>query len=318
MQIYTDLTTFSESFSEPKTSICIGNFDGLHLGHQRVIRSMAEEAHRSRLLSLVLTFQSNTRRWKDTVCLLSSFDEKVAQIRKWGVDALLTLPFPGYIAAQSPRVFVLHVLKRRLGMQACYVGENFRFGKDRKGSVDFLRLFSERLGFSLHVSEMLQLNTQTISSSLIRSLIHQGKVEELIPMLGRPYEMEGLVIKGHGRGKQLGFPTANTLPLDSLKCLPANGIYATISQWEHKDYLSLTHIGPQPTFQGMRSSIETHIPGFDQHIYQRSLRIKFLKRIRDIYSFNTADALKQQIQRDIDLLGTLNINESSISTFLLP
>lgn len=318
MQIYTDLTTFSETFPEAKTSICIGNFDGLHLGHQRVIRSMAEEAHKSHLLSLVLTFQSNTRRWKDTVCLLSSFDEKVAQIRKWGVDALLTLPFPGYIAAQSPRVFVLHVLKKRLGMQACYVGENFRFGKDRKGSVDFLRLFSERLGFGLHVSEMLQINAQTISSSLIRSLIHQGKVEELIPMLGRPYEMEGLVIKGYGRGKQLGFPTANMLPLDSLKCLPADGIYASISRWEHKNYLSLTHIGPQPTFQGMSSSIETHILGFDQQIYQRSLRLKFLKKIRDIYSFNSVDALKQQIQRDIDLIGALSINESSISTFLLP
>lgn len=318
MKILTDLASFSEVFPEARTSICIGNFDGLHSGHQRVISNMVEDAQKAHLLSIVLTFQSNTRRWKDTVCLLSSFDEKVSLIRKWGVDVLLSLPFPGYIAAQSPRVFVLHVLKRRLGMQACYVGENFRFGKDRKGTVEFLKLFSERLGFCLHVSDMLQLNDQTISSSLIRSLIHQGKVEELILMLGRPYEMEGLVIKGYGRGKQLGFPTANTLPLDSLKCIPADGIYATISTWERQAYLSLTHIGPQPTFQGMRSSIETHILGFDQQIYQRSLKLKFLKKLRDIYSFNSVEALKQQIQRDIALLGSLKINENSISTFLLP
>jgi riboflavin kinase / FMN adenylyltransferase len=318
MKILTDLASFSEIFPEARTSICIGNFDGLHSGHQRVISSMVEDAQKAHLLSLVLTFQSNTRQWKDKVCLLSSFDEKVSLIRKWGVDVLLSLPFPGYIAAQSPRVFVLHVLKRRLGMQACYVGENFRFGKERKGTVEFLRLFSERLGFSLHVSDMLQLNELTISSSLIRSLIQQGKVEELILMLGRPYEMEGLVVKGYGRGKHLGFPTANLLPLDSLKCVPADGIYATISTWEHQAYLSLTHIGPQPTFQGMKSTIETHIPGFDQQIYQRSLKLKFLKKLRDIYSFNSAEALKQQIQRDIALLGSLKINESSISTFLLP
>lgn len=318
MKILTDLASFARFYPEARSAICIGNFDGLHAGHQRIITSMVQDAQKAHLLSLVLTFQSNTRRWRDTVCLLSSFDEKVALIRKWGVDVLLSLPFPGYIAAQSPRVFVLHVLKKQLGMQACYVGENFRFGKDRKGNTDFLRHFSERLGFCLHASEMLQWNEQTISSSLIRSMIHQGKVEELIPMLGRPYEMEGLVVKGYGRGRQLGFPTANTLTLDSLKCTPAEGIYATISIWEHQAFLSLTHIGPQPTFQGMRSSIETHILDFDQQIYQRSLKLRFLKRLRDIYSFNTAEALKQQIQRDIALLGSLKINENSISTFLHP
>ncbi len=252
------------------------------------------------ITAVVLTFQSNTRRWKDTVCLLSSFDEKVAAVRSLGADALITLPFPGYIAAQTPQTFVKEILLRRLGMKNCYVGENFRFGKDRKGTVGFLEHYADKAGFKLSVSKMLLEEGEDISSTRIRKWIHLGKIKEAASMLGRPFELEGLVVKGEGRGKKLGYPTANILPLDSLKCIPADGIYLTSAIWKKKEYFSLTHIGPQPTFRGMRPSIEVHIPDFNQVLYQRNLKVLFLARIRDVIAFKSVDALKKQIINDIE------------------
>ncbi len=300
MLILTDLTSFSNQFDHVKTAICIGNFDGLHLGHQAIIRHMTEQARRSHLQSVVLTFQSNTRRWKGSVCLLSSFDEKVSALRSWGVDILMALPFPGYIAALPPHTFVIQVLLRRLGMQTCYVGENFRFGKDRKGTVSFLASCAKRLGFHLQVFDMLSVEGQWVSSTAIRSLVHQGEVHQVNRFLGHPYEIEGLVVKGYGRGKSIGYPTSNLLMLDSLKCIPAEGIYVSTSHWDQQSCLSVTHIGPQPTFSGMRPSIETHLIGQSPMLYQRNLRIRFLQRLRDIYSFNSTEALSAQIAQDIE------------------
>jgi riboflavin kinase / FMN adenylyltransferase len=305
MQIITDLNSFSCQYKETETAVCIGNFDGLHLGHQKIILQMTAEAKKSNLLSVVLSFQSNTRRWKNSVGLLSSFDEKVALIRACGVDLFLALPFPGFIAAQSPHYFVLHVLKRCLKMKACYVGEDFRFGKDRKGTVTYLESFSRRLGYALHVSPMLIYDGQTVSSTVIRNLLNLGRVDEAAKFLGRPYEIEGLVVRGHGRGKALGFPTANLLPLDSLKCIPGEGIYLSEIDWVGKARMALTHVGPQPTFKGLHLSIETHILDFNETLYHRNLRVRFIKKIRDIFSFNDSTALIRQIQEDIETAKNL-------------
>ncbi len=316
MDIFTDLTSFNLAFPNPSTAVCIGNFDGMHRGHQQVVRAMVDEAKKLGLTAVALTFQSNTRRWKDTVCLLSSFDEKVAAVRSLGADALITLPFPGYIAAQTPQTFVKEILLRRLGMKTCHVGQNFRFGKDRKGSVDFLIHYANKSGFKLSVSEMLLEEGEDISSTRIRKWVHLGKIMEVTSMLGRPFELEGLVVKGEGRGKKLGYPTANILPLDSLKCIPADGIYLTSAIWEKKGYFSLTHIGPQPTFKGMRPSIEVHIPDFDQILYQRNLKVLFLSRLRDVVAFKSVDELKKQIIADIEQARAWVRKDPFIASFL--
>nr|WP_320050580.1 bifunctional riboflavin kinase/FAD synthetase [uncultured Desulfuromonas sp.] len=298
MKIIRDLSEIEKPFD--RAVVTLGNFDGVHLGHREIFRSVLQSARREGGTSIVCTFEphplkllspDHAPRLINTVC------ERERLIAASCVDVLLILPFSRELAALAPEQFVDQVLLERIGLKHLVVGYDYAFGKGRSGSIDFLREQGRRKGFVVDVFGPVQKNGQVISSTRVRQHVLSGDVEGVVALLGRHFNFEGQVVHGDGRGHHLGFATANLTTEKEL--IPADGVYACIAMVDDTEYKAVVSIGHKTTFGDYPLTIEAHLFDFDQDVYDQTMRLYFVKKLRDQKTFATKEALIKAIEQDV-------------------
>ncbi len=305
MKLIDGIENIKESFFYP--FLTIGNFDGVHLGHQAIFKMLVEKARKKKGTSIVFTFQPHPMRVispEKAPRQLTTFKDKVELIRAFGIDYLICVNFTREFSAIEAEDFVKDILVGRIHVKEIFIGSNYLFGKGRKGSPELLKRMGKDYGFGVTVVDELKMNGVIISSSKIRSLISNGRVEEASRFLGRFYSVDGTVIKGTRRGKNLlHIPTANLATSNEL--LPKDGVYAVTVNLEGKMYRGAANIGYNPTFKEKRLSFEVHILDFDRDILGKNLKVNFIKRLRDEIRFNNAQELANHMKKDIEAVRDL-------------
>ena len=289
---------FPENLSSPV--VTIGNFDGVHLGHQKLLRRTIEEAKKHQLPSCVYTFEPSPRALLSpnrSVPRIVSWDEKIALLFELGIDVVVIEPFTKAFAQISPEFFIDEVLTHRLRAKTLVVGYDFRFGRARSGTSDFIRQYRPSLGVQ-QISPLTLDSDEIVSSTAVRLLIQEGNVSKAAQYLSRPHVVCGVVVPGDQRGREIGFPTANVLSSTAL--IPAMGVYAVQIQINQRPLQNaIVNLGTRPTFDGINFTIEVHIFDFNEDIYGQQLRVFFYERIRSEKQFNSILSLKLQLKEDI-------------------
>ncbi len=285
-------------------AVAIGSFDGVHTGHQKVIGSAVMAGSARGMRSAVVTFHPHpleVLRPELAPPELSSLARKAALVEELGPDELVVIRFDAAFSQISADDFADHVLRDALDARHVSVGENFHYGHGARGTTDTLADEGARLGFDIDVVPLLRAGGEPVSSSRIRGLLADGAVEEAGALLGRPPWLEGAVVRGDGRGRDLGFPTANLSPLPRTP-LPATGIYAGSAHLPGSDHIAAISVGYNPTFTDSRDAvrIEAHLLDFDRDIYGSPIRLQLEHRLRDELRFESADALVAQLHRDVE------------------
>lgn len=299
MILITDLKNIQKKFDN--SILTLGNFDGLHLGHQELVRMIIRRARETGALSMVVTFRPHPLKiLAPEKCppLISIYEEKIKLFERLGIDVLVKIPFTLEFSAMPPEDFVRDVLCGTLGAKEIFVGYNYRFGKGREGDIRTLRGLGEKYGFTVREIEQIAFGGEVISSTKIRTLLREGDVEHAAKLLGRTYAITGIVVKGDGRGKGLGFPTANIAPKHSI--IPADGVYAVRLIVREKVYDGIANIGMRPTFNKKVLAIEVHVFDFNEDIYGEDISLYFIRKIREEKKFKGAEALVTQIKSDIE------------------
>lgn len=282
------------------TVLTLGVFDGLHLGHQAIMRKVVERATAADAVPTAITFDPHPRAVlhpESAPPLLQTLDQRLANLELLGIEQAIVVKFDKDFASQPAEDFVYRTIKDRLQAKEVYLGKGFAFGRERSGNIAMLRELSDEIGFVADEVAEVQLRGQRISSSKIRHLLSEGRVNLARRMLGRPYGVEGVIIRGNRRGHTIGFPTANLKPHNRV--IPKFGVYATATLVDGSWRRSITNIGVRPTFENdAEPSIETYIFDLNQDLYGDVLRVRFLHRIRDERKFNGIDELKAQIEKD--------------------
>ncbi len=284
-----------------KSVVTIGNFDGVHKGHQVLINEAVQFANKRNLKSVVFTFDNHPANYfeKKHVKNIITNNEKINRIKSLGVDILVIIPFDSYMTKISPIEFIKGVLIDKLGARKIIVGHDFTFARRKEGNTKLLKEMSSKYGFELEIVNPIKVNDIRVSSTYIRQLVAEGSVDKVNKYLGYHCEIKGNVIKGKQLGRTIGFPTANIEINDDL-LIPNNGIYVT-KVYVHNDvYYGATNIGYNPTVNGDKLSIETNILEFEKDIYGQIIKIEFLERIRDEKKFNSLEELKAQLKKDTD------------------
>lgn len=284
-----------------KSVVTIGNFDGVHKGHQVLINEAVQFANKRNLKSVVFTFDNHPANYfeKKHVKNIITNNEKINRIKNLGVDILVIIPFDSYMTKISPIEFIKGVLIDKLGARKIIVGHDFTFARRKEGNTKLLKEMSSKYGFELEIVNPIKVNDIRVSSTYIRQLVAEGSVDKVNKYLGYHCEIKGNVIKGKQLGRTIGFPTANIEINDDL-LIPNNGIYVT-KVYVHNDvYYGATNIGYNPTVNGDKLSIETNILEFEKDIYGQIIKIEFLERIRDEKKFNSLEELKAQLKKDTD------------------
>jgi riboflavin kinase/FMN adenylyltransferase len=291
----------SEYFPEgrPKVVASVGNYDGVHLGHQEILRQVVSAARSRGVPALLISFDPhpaaivaphrNPKR-------LQTREQKLHSLEKTGLSDFLILGFDRRMAALTGEEFFTEVLFPIMELESIHVGENFKFGRDRTGDIELLGGLGKRHGFEVQGCTAVELDGKTISSSTIRRAVGDGRVEQARRMLGRPFALIGEVVKGEGRGAELQFPTANLAVENEM--IPAGGVYVTETVALASRYPSVSNIGYRPTFGGKDLTVETHLLDFEGDLYTERIEIRFLARIRDEMRFDSALELGNQIARD--------------------
>jgi riboflavin kinase/FMN adenylyltransferase len=304
MDVITDLRAFPRSLPGP--IMTIGNFDGVHLGHQAIFRTLCQRACEIGGTSIVLTFDPHPLKILAPLhCppLITPTAKKLSILRRCRLDVVVCLPFTPALANLTPVAFVEEVLVGTIGIREIYVGYNFAFGKGRQGTIALLQELGKRHGFRVHIIEPIAVEGRVVSSSIIRGWIQQGNVDEAALLLGRLYSIAGTVIEGYQRGRELGFPTANVS--STYELIPGHGVYAVVVDWREQRYDGVANIGFNPTFGRTQLSIEIHLFNFSQQLYGETVEISFLKKIRDERAFPSVADLVKQIGQDVEAAHTL-------------
>ena len=287
--------------------VTIGNFDGVHLGHVPILKKLIEEAHRENTKALVITFDPHPQKvLRPNIrpfYLLTSVEEKIKLLEDIGVDGLILIPFDLKFSKMTAESFVCDILWDKLHIRKIFVGHDYSFGKSKTGNKIFLAEFGKKLGFEVDIIDAVKLNEETISSTRLRQLILEGDVRTAAKLLGRPYNISGIVVPGKRRGSILGIPTANIKPDKEL--IPAQGVYAVISHIEKDRYKGVLNIGFNPTFSDTDLSVEVYLLDFSGDIYGKKVDVLFIGRIRNEVKFDNPEQLVKQIKRDIDEARTI-------------
>ncbi len=297
--VYYDLPPGRGPFS--RTVATIGNFDGVHLGHRAILSRVVKRAGELNCQPVAVTFEPHplkVLRPEIQLPLLTTPAQKCRLLEAAGLAGVVVLPFTREFAAMPARDFVRQYFAERLGAREIVVGHDYRFGRDREGTIELLKDMGRTLGFTVQVVWAVEVNDAVVSSSLIRALLKLGKVAEAGELLGRPYRVEGRVVPGKGRGaKLLGVATANILPDNEL--LPASGIYAVHAFREGRLWPGVANIGTCPTFDNQELSLEVHLLDFAGELYGERLEVEFIARLREERRFPSLEALAAQIRADI-------------------
>ncbi|WP_108123896.1 bifunctional riboflavin kinase/FAD synthetase [Saccharospirillum mangrovi] len=289
------------------SAVTIGSFDGLHLGHQRLIEALNQAAHSRGLASTVVTFEPQPREFfdpKGAPARLAALNDKVRRLSAMGVDQLVVLPFNSALRAMSAAEFVQKILLDGLNARWVQVGDDFRFGNDRRGDVDFLRQYD----FEVQQLESQRLGDDRVSSTAIRTCLAEGRLNEAAELLGEPYTLSGRVVHGRKLGRTIGVPTANIL-LNHPK-LATNGVFVVRTRVGDRWIPGVANLGPKPTVGDTRNWLEVHLFDTELDLYGQRLDVQLWQRLRGIERFDNLDALKNQIQRDINQARDwFNIND---------
>ena len=293
--------------------LALGNFDGLHRGHLKIVERVRRAAEERGTTALAMTFDphpSTIVRPDKAPPLLMTNPQKLDNLARAGMHGVAIVRFTPELAAWDPETFVRSVLVEWLHVSEVWVGANFLFGHDRQGTFSLLRTLGARYGFRAEKIDPVRYKEFVVSSTRIRRLVTEGRLDEAGALLGHYYEIEGSVVKGQQRGRDLGFPTANVCSENEL--LPPRGVYATTTSVAGVAYPSITNIGVRPTFGNDESVvIESHLIGFDNDLYGSRVRIGFVQRLRDEKQFEGVEALKAQIAADrtqaVDLFGRMGL-----------
>ena len=282
-------------------AVTIGVFDGVHRGHQHLVRILLERAHQDGLATVAITFNPHPRtvlRPGTAVTYLTSLEERVELLQGLGIDSVAVLPFTSELAQLAPQEF-LSMLSQELDMRLLLVGPDFALGRNRAGTISVMRQAGEKLGFRVDVAPLLAEDDEKVGSTLVRQALSEGDLERVSRLLGRPFSLRGPIITGDRRGRTLGFPTANiAIGLD--RALPAFGIYVTRAHLRESTYDACTSIGVRPTFDvEPRPTVEAYVLDFDQDVYGEELRLDLLHRLRGEIKFDDVDDLVAQMHRDI-------------------
>jgi riboflavin kinase/FMN adenylyltransferase len=283
------------------TILTLGVFDGLHLGHQLIMRTVVDRARVIGAVPTVITFDPHPRALlhpESAPPLLQTFDQKIEALGVLGIEQTIVIRFDKKFSQVRAEDFLRTIIAERLHAKEVYLGCGFAFGHDREGNIDLLRAVSQNLGFFADEVPELRLRGRRISSSRIRELLQAGRVNTARRMLGRPYGVEGIVVRGAERGAKLGFPTANLHPQNRV--IPRNGVYVTATLIDDQWRRSVTNIGTRPTFESeSESSVETFVMDWSGNLYGDVVRVRFLHRLREEKKFNSIDELKSQIEHDV-------------------
>jgi riboflavin kinase/FMN adenylyltransferase len=287
--------------SRKPTVVTIGNFDGVHLGHQKILAGVLERARATDLLAAVLTFYPHPARIlrpEAAPPLLSTLPQRLAAFEAAGMDAALVLKFDAELAKVSAADFARLYLVETLQARAVMVGANFRFGHRQAGDVNLLEELGRRENFEVHVVPPVVTDGVVVSSSTIREALREGRVEDAARLLGRPFALEGEIHPGTGQGRNLIVPTLNLVT--EQECLPKTGVYATQTTVEGEKYDSATNVGVRPTFDGQRLAIESHLFDFSRILTSGPITVCFHTRLRNEQKFSGPEALKEQVLKDIE------------------
>jgi riboflavin kinase/FMN adenylyltransferase len=281
-----------------RAAVAIGNFDGIHLGHLKILNHLRRRAQKKDLHSLVLTFFPHPERalGKKEIRMIQTLDQRLRSLEESGIATVIVTNFDDRFSRLPPARFMEFVLEKKLNAAEIVVGSNFRFGRNRQGDTGHLSRLGEKFGMAAHIIPPKINDGKVVSSSAIRIHLGQGRTGEAARLLGRPYEIAGKVIRGRSRGKALGFPTANIRTENEI--LP-DGVFLTRTMVDAISWPSLTSIGSNPTFEDGNLSVETFLLDFDKGLYGRNLRIRFLERIRKTRIFKDSDGLVNQMKHDL-------------------
>jgi riboflavin kinase/FMN adenylyltransferase len=281
--------------------VTVGSFDGVHLGHQAVLREIARRAGAAGRVSALVTFEPHPLEVVNPQAappLLTTDPERREILAQLPLDYVLLVRFDRHLAALSPEDFVDRVLLEQCQMRELVIGHDHGFGRGRSGDVDTLRRLGALRGFDVDVVEVVDVGEQHVSSSRIRRAVAGGDLATAARMLGRPYQVSGRVSEGERRGRQIGVPTINLTDIPPQKLLPPDGVYAVRVEWRGGRAEGMMNQGPKPTFQDGRRSLEAHLFDFDANLYGEWVRIEWVERLRDVERFPSVEALKQQLDRD--------------------
>ncbi len=297
------MTHVTEKYiEEANTAVMLGNFDGLHLGHQKLLKTLIEEAKKESLKSIVFSFFPHPSSYfsSKTFHTIFTSEEKAALLSKTGVDIFLEYSFNDFVSKLNPREFVEQILIKELNCKCIVVGKGFRFGNKKSGDENILKDIAADYGIRVIVVELETLNEEKISSTIIRECIRNKDFEKAKLLLTRPFFVTGTVVPGKKLGRTIGFPTANIITTEN-KLLPPDGVYKTETVYNGKTYKSMTNIGYNPTVGGVEQRIvETTLFNFNKEIYGEKISIEFIKWLRNEQHFNSIDDLKKQLKIDAD------------------
>jgi riboflavin kinase / FMN adenylyltransferase len=299
MNVYYGIQEFRKLENAVVTS---GTFDGVHLGHQKILKRLNEVAELNNGQSVVITFYPHPRSVISTdnqaVKILSTLDEKIELLENSGVSHLLIVPFTREFSELSSEEFIQKILIETIGTKTLVIGYDHRFGKNREGGFDYLKLNKEKYGFEIEEISRQDIENVGVSSSKIRKALQEGDVPSADHFLGRNYSLSGVVVKGKQLGRTIGFPTANIQVREVAKLIPSDGVYAVKVYYKADEFGGMLNIGNRPTVDGTYQTVEVNIFDFDQEIYGENLKVEFLQKIRNEQKFNGLDELKAQIAKD--------------------
>lgn len=299
MKVYYQLSEFQRL---PCAVVTSGTFDGVHAGHQALLRRVTEKAKSHGGESVVLTFWPHPRLVvspsETPLQLLSTIDEKIELLSESGIDHLLILPFHREFSEMTEEEYVQKILVDGIGTCHLVIGYDHRFGKNRSGNLHFLQMNQDAFGFQVEEISRQEIDHLTISSTQIRQALQAGEMKMASELLGRPYSFEGVVVKGRQLGRTIGFPTANVLVNEPYKLIPPHGVYAVEANVRGQWYPAMMNIGTRPTVDGVGRTHEVHIFQFDQDIYGEHLKVKLHTFVRPEMKFGSLPELQAQIRQD--------------------
>ena len=294
--------------SKKKSIITIGTFDGIHVGHEKVIRTLVKESLSKNLLANILTFFPHPRMVlnKDSeIKLIDTLKEKEKKLKNLGVNTLIIHPFTKEFSRMSSIEFTRDILIKKLNVYKIILGYDHRFGKNRESSVEDLIQLGIAYNFKVEVIDAKKINSINISSTKIRKAIQTGDIDKANLYLGKYFEINGKVVKGKGIGKKIGFPTANIIIKENYKLIPNKGVYLIKAKIKNRLYYGMMNIGNRPTLNGKNETLEVNIFNFNENIYGKSLSIFFLNKIRNEIKFDSIEKLSNQLQKDKDYCKVL-------------
>ena len=298
MREITDITTFT---TQQPTVLTIGTFDGVHLGHQKIVERVVTTARQEGLLATVFTFFPHPRmvvQHDKGLKLIHTLEEKKQLLQQLGVDLLVVQPFNEAFAQLSAEEFVSTILVQRLNVKKVIIGYDHRFGRNRTANIDDMRLFGEKYGFAVEEISVQEVDEVSVSSTKIREALNKGDVTTAEHYLGTPYSLTGRVVHGLKLGRTLGYPTANIQVTEDYKLIPKDGVYAVYSYIGSRKIYGMMSIGKNPTIEGKGASIEVYFFDFNGNLYDQKLTIEFVQYLREEQKFATIDLLKKQLQDD--------------------